>query len=244
MNEKRKLPHLAGLPRTWQLLLLAMVLLIGALIGYLAGHWQVFALQHQLAQQNKQITELYERSEQFDYQQHIAQVELGIERAAATSLQQELLAAQDENFALRRELTFYQKIMSPENKASGVVIDSLELQPSRQANTYHFRLALVQTERQRELISGTLNMRLRGRQDGVPSELDLQSLAAIEAKDRQFSLRYFTVQAGTFVLPDGFIAERIDVEVRIKGAGNQPLLGSFVWEQLLLVPVPEAENNT
>lgn len=244
MNEKRKLPDLVRLHRSVQWLLLLVVLLMGGLIGYLGGNWQVLVLQDKVQQLQQQISELYERSEQFDYQQHIAQVELGIERAAATSLQQELLAAQDENFALRRELTFYQKIMSPENEASGVVIDSLELQPSRQANTYHFRLALVQTERQRNLISGTVSMRLRGRQDGNPSELDLQTLAAIESKGRQFSMRYFTVQAGTFVLPDGFVAERIEVEVSIKGAGNQPLARSFFWEQLLNAPAAEAENNT
>jgi hypothetical protein len=232
------------LHRGLQVLLVAVVLVIGGLIGYLGGNWQVLLLQDQVSRLEQQVSELYERSEQFDYQQHIAQVELGIERAAATSLQQELLAAQDENFALRRELTFYQKIMSPENEASGVVIDSLELQASRQSNAYHFRLALVQTERQRSLISGTVTMRLRGRQDGTPSEFDLQSLAAIEDKDRQFSMRYFTVQAGTFMLPEGFVAERIEVEVSIKGGGKQPLARSFFWEQLLNAPVAEAENNT
>jgi hypothetical protein len=244
MNEKRNLPDLVRLHRGLQWLLVAVVLLIGGLIGYLGGNWHVLVLQDRVSQLEQQIVELYERSEQYDYQQHIAQVELGIERAAATSLQQELLAAQDENFALRRELTFYQKIMSPENEASGVVIDSLELQASRQSNAYHFRLALVQTERQRNLISGTVTMRLRGRQDGTPRELDLQGLAAIEGKDRQFSMRYFTVQAGTFILPEGFVAERIDVEVTIQGGAKQPLARSFFWEQLLTAPVGEAENNT
>lgn len=244
MNEKRKLPDLAQLHRGLQALVLAVVLFIGGLLGYLGGNWHVLVLQDRVSQLEQQINQLYERSEQFDYQQHIAQVELGIERAATTSLQQELLAAQDENFALRRELTFYQKIMSPETEASGVVIDSLELQPSRQTNSYHFRLALVQTERQRNLISGTVSMRLRGRQDGEPAELDLQSLAAIETKDRQFSMRYFTVQAGTFILPEGFVADRIDVEVSIRGAGNQPLARSFFWDQLLSPAATEAENHT
>lgn len=244
MNEKRKLPDLVRLHRSLQWLLVTGVLVIGGLIGYLGGNWHVLLLQDRVSQLEQQISELYERSEQFDYQQHIAQVELGIERAASTSLQQELLAAQDENFALRRELTFYQKIMSPENEASGVVIDSLELQASRQSNAYHFRLALVQTERQRNLISGVVSMRLRGRQGGIPTDHDLQTLAAIEDKDRQFSMRYFTVQAGTFVLPEGFVAERIEVEVSIKGGAKQPLARSFFWEQLLNAPVTDAENNT
>lgn len=237
MNEKLKKFDLAQLNRRWQALLLFAVALITGLGGYLAGHWHSFVVHDQVAQLERQVEQLYERAEQFDYQQHIAQVELGIERAATQSLQQELLAAQDENFALRREITFYQKIMNPDQEIAGVVIDSLELQPGRQPQSFHFRLALVQTERQRNLISGTISMRLRGRQNGAMQDLDLQQLAAIEAKDQQFSMRYFTVQAGQFVLPEGFLPERIDVTVQLRGSQTQPLTRSFFWEQLTEQPV-------
>ncbi|MDX1706610.1 DUF6776 family protein [Pseudidiomarina sp.] len=235
MNEKQKIPDLAKLNRSAQVVVLAGMLVIGSLLGYLLGNWHVFSLQNDVEALEHQVAELYDQTEQFDYQQHMAKVELGIEQAASKNLQQELLMAQDESFALRRELTFYQKIMAPELEANGVVIDSLELQQNRNADHYHFRLAIVQTDRQRNLANGKVSLQLRGRLDGAVMVFDLQELANIEDKDRNFSMRYFTVQAGDFVLPQGFLPERIDVEVELSGSDRETLTRSFYWSQLLPV---------
>ncbi|RUO38043.1 hypothetical protein CWE22_11535 [Pseudidiomarina aestuarii] len=234
MKASRKIPDLATLTRRMQWVVIAGTLAIGALVGYLAGNWHVFVLQDQVAQLEKQVDSLYERAEVFDYQQHMASVELGIEKAATQSLQQELLSAQDENFALRRELTFYQKIMAPEMEASGVVIDSFELQPNRTEGHFHFRLAVVQMERQRSLTKGSVAIRLSGRSEaGNAQSFDLHALANLTDSDKQFSMRYFTVQAGDFVLPENFLPERIDVEVTVSSGSNQQLSKSFYWNQLL-----------
>ena len=232
MNSKQNITSKVVGHRLRLVALGAASLIVGAGLGYLGGHWQVLALQSELANNKAMIESLYEQAETFDYQQHIANVELGIERAASQSLQQELLMAQDENFALRREITFYQKIMAPELEASGVVIDSLELQQNLTAGHFHFRLAIVQMERLRNLTKGKLNIRLHGRKDEQPASYDLLTLAHIEEKDRQFSMRYFTVQAGDFVVPEGLLPERIEVEVVIAGK-NQSLTRNFYWSQLL-----------
>lgn len=244
MKAGRKIPDLATLTRRMQWVVVAGTLAIGALVGYLAGNWHVFVLQDQVAQLETQVDRLYERAEVFDYQQHMASVELGIEQAATKSLQQELLSAQDENFALRRELTFYQKIMAPELEANGVVIDSFELQPNRTSGHFHFRLAVVQMERQRSLTKGRVTIQLSGRsQDGSVQSFDLHALANLSESDQQFSMRYFTVQAGDFVLPEDFLPERIDVEVTVTGGTNQQLSKSFYWNQLLKPDVSPMETT-
>ncbi|PTB84615.1 hypothetical protein C9988_04250, partial [Pseudidiomarina aestuarii] len=96
MKASRKIPDLTTLTRRMQWVVIAGTLAIGALVGYLAGNWHVFVLQDQVEQLETQVDSLYERAEVFDYQQHMASVELGIEKAATQSLQQELLSAQDE----------------------------------------------------------------------------------------------------------------------------------------------------
>lgn len=241
MNEKQNiiiklLVHRFG---GWGLLLLT--LMIGVLGGYYIGNWHVVKLQDDIEQLQGTIDQLYQRAEGFDYQQHIATVELGIERAASKNLQQELLIAQDENFALRREITFYQKIMAPEMEANGVVIDSLELQKNITPKHFHFRLAIVQMERLRTLTKGSLNITLHGRKNDKPASYDLLDLANVEAKDRQFSMRYFTVQAGDFVIPEGFLPERIDINVTINGS-RQTLSRSYFWSQLLQPRELAADN--
>lgn len=232
MNEKQNIIMVALVHRFGGWFVIVLAIIVGVLIGYLGGHWHTLQLQKQVNEQRDVIEQLYERAETYDYQQHIAMVELGIERAASQGLQQELLMAQDENFALRRELTFYQKIMAPEMEASGVVIDSLEVQPNIAADHYHFRIAVVQMERLRNLTKGEISMRLHGRKDNQVASYDLLALAHIEAKDRQFNMRYFTVLAGDFILPTEFLPERIDVEVKIEGS-RQTLTRSFFWSQLL-----------
>src|SRR5690554_5417929 len=251
MNEKQNIIMAALVHRFGGWFVIVLAIIVGVLIGYLGGHWHTLQLQKQVNEQRDVIEQLYERAETYDYQQHIAMVELGIERAASKSLQQELLMAQDENFALRREITFYQKIMAPEMEASGVVIDSLELQPNLTEGHFHFRLAIVQMERLRNLTKGNFSIRLHGRKDGQPASFDLLALANIEDKDRQFSMRYFTVQAGDFVVPEGLLPERIDIEVAIAGS-SQSLTRSFYWSQLLQqrrqpenspIAVPSTDNT-
>ncbi|PWW13384.1 MULTISPECIES: DUF6776 family protein [Pseudidiomarina] len=232
MKEKQNIIIASLLHRFGGWLVLAVVLGLGVAAGYWGGNWHLVQLQQQLQQQQATIAELYERTERFDYQQHIAQVELGIEQAASKGLQQELLMAQDENFALRRELAFYQKIMAPELEASGVMVDSFELQPNRSTGHFHFRLALVQMDRLRNLTKGSIEIRLSGRLQDQAQSYDLLELAHVEAKDRQFSMRYFTVQAGDFVVPEGFLPERIDVVVNVSGS-KQNLSRSFYWADLL-----------
>src|SRR5690554_1760674 len=180
MNSKQNITTKDAGQRFRVAVIVTVALIVGAGLGYFCGHWQVISLQSELQQKRATIESLYERAETFDYQQHIANVELGIERAASQSLQQELLMAQDENFALRREITFYQKIMAPEMEASGVVIDSLELQPNIAKGHYHFRLAVVQMERLRNLTKGTFSINLHGRKDDKPATFDLLALANIE----------------------------------------------------------------
>lgn len=241
MKEKQNITLTAANQRFRYGVLLVIAIGVAGLVGYLGGHWHVLALKQEVAAQKRQIEQLYVRAETFDYQQHIATVELGIERAASKSLQQELLMAQDENFALRRELTFYQKIMAPEMEASGVVIDSLELQPNIAKGHYHFRLAVVQMERLRNLTKGTFSINLHGRKDDKPATFDLLALANIEDKDRQFSMRYFTVQAGDFVVPSDFLPERIEVEVTVSGS-KQKLTRSFYWSLLLQARTQESSE--
>lgn len=221
------------LNRQVTVLVIVVAVILGAGCGYLLGHWHSFVQQQRIAALEAQVEQLYQRAETFDYQQHIAQVELGIEKAATESLQSELLSVQDENFALRREIAFYQKIMAPELEAGGVSIDSLELQPHPRPGHFHFRLAIVQLERDRALTKGRVSMRLYGRVGEQGQHYDLYELANISAEDAAFSMRYFTVQAGDFILPDGFIPERIDVAIEVSGRKQESLARSFYWAQLV-----------
>lgn len=85
-------------------------------------------------------------------------LKLDIERSANQSLQDELSALQNDNYGLRRDLAFYQKIMAPELQESGVTIDSLTVTKNRSENHFHFSLAVLQIEQRRNFVQGMLQL--------------------------------------------------------------------------------------
>ncbi|RUO57817.1 DUF6776 family protein [Pseudidiomarina insulisalsae] len=203
-------------------------------VGYLLGMGQNWYLHDHVSELETQVERLYEQAETADYQQHIAEVELGIEQAAGEQLQQQLAASQDEILALRRELSFYQKIMAPELAAEGVVIDEFELKSLAQEGHYQFRLAVLQTNRQRGYVKGTVSARLEGRgPDGEALSFDLYELAALDPAEKEFSMRYFKVQTGSFQLPTDFAPEQVRLVVELEEGSNKTLERLFLWSELV-----------
>lgn len=223
MNEKQKTIFLS--------IFIAIALGVGYLLG--AGHsWHLTA---QIDELEARVAVLYEQAETAEYRQHIAEVELGIEQAASATLQRDLAASRDENIALRSEIGFYQKVMAPELSADGVAVETFELFPLRQEGHYQFRLALIQSERQKNLISGAIKLTLEGRSAGASQEslqFDLYDLANLGEGAEQFSMRYFSTQTGSFQLPTHFEPEQVRIAVRLAGSGKE-LERSFLWSELV-----------
>ncbi|WP_258241059.1 DUF6776 family protein [Pseudidiomarina homiensis] len=207
--------------------------LAGLAIGYLLGAGHNWYLMQRVAELEERELTLYEQAETADYQRHMAEVELGIEQAASKQLQQELAALQDEVLAQKRELSFYQKIMAPELTAAGVVVDDFELKQLSDDRHYQFRFAVLQTERQRGFVKGTLQATVEGRtEDDQVITLDLYELAGLSADQQSFTMRYFKAQTGSFRLPVGFAPEQVRIRVRLEDGSPRELERVFLWSEL------------
>lgn len=210
----------------------AGLLILFAYLAYLAGVWHAKSLKETVSEQSAQLDDMYERLEQMEYQRHVMQVELDIERSSNQSLQDELTALQNDNYALRRDLAFYQKIMAPELQESGVTIDSITVTPNQAEQHFHFSLAVLQIEQRRRFVEGRVAIDLVGRIDGQKKRFDLMKLANISGDDRTFTMRYFSIYEGDFFMPEGFVPERIDVSVTLTGGGRGTLNRSFFWKDI------------
>jgi hypothetical protein len=221
MNEKQKY------------IFFVLVGLVGLGLGYLLGAGQNWYLLQRVAELEERELTLYEQAETADYQRHMAEVELGIEQAASKEMLQELAAAQDEALAIKRELSFYQKIMAPELTAAGVVIDDFDIKRLNDERHFQFRFAVLQTERQRGFVKGRIHATLEGR-DGNDQVVvvDLYELAGLTADERNFTMRYFKAQAGSFRLPEGFSPEQIRVRVVVQDGSSEELERLFLWSEL------------
>lgn len=221
MNEKQKYTFFV------------LLTLAGLAVGYLiaAGHnW--YLLQRVAELEERELT-LYEQAETADYERHMAEVELGIEQAASKQLQQQLAAAQNEALALKRELSFYQKIMAPELSAEGVMVDDVELKQLADDGHYQFRFAVFQTERQRSFVKGNIQATLEGRNEANEVvKFDFYELAGIPAEEQRFTMRYFKAQTGSFRLPPGFSPEQVRIRVTLEEGSPRELERLFLWSEL------------
>ena len=207
--------------------------------GYLVGNIRLIYLEQEARLFAQQRDSLHQRMQQQEYRSNILQVELDVERAATQALQQELRLTQDENANIRRELTFYQRVMAPELNADGISIDSMTVNALPGTNSFYFRLILLQQERIHQLAQGSLRLTLRGLQDGERQEYSLLTLAGIDEGSTQFVMSYFSLTEGSFTLPESFVPETLHVNVRSR-QGRQTER-TFQWQQLITAEPEEQE---
>ncbi len=217
-------------------LLTAGLMGLSALAGQLFGNYyyvqQVNLLSSKLEESQKKTNsmtaKLNEQLKQNDY----LTAELAVEQSAGQLIQQELKAEQQKLFETRKELAFYQRIISPELQADSLIIDSFSISPGASAQSYRFNLVLIQQDKQRNFAKGTVEMKLQGFAGEKRDSLDLLQLAGFAKSDKAFSFKYFQIIEGEFSLPEGFKPEKVDVLLKVaaaRSARSAKVDKSFFW---------------
>jgi hypothetical protein len=211
--------------------ILLAVLALGALAGYVAGNRQELAQGSLLEVQQQTLARQAEAIGKLESELGVKQTQIATQQAAFEQLQQQLKSQEAQSQELKRQLAFFERIMRPEGEQSGVVIDNLTVQESSVPNRYHYRLALTQPAKQRELFRGQVQIRVEGSQNDKPKILSGRDLQ-MKAGAGRYSLRYFQLLEGDWQLPDGFVPDRI--RVTISKEGRQPAQELLVeWNEVL-----------
>ncbi|QFI53899.1 DUF6776 family protein [Aeromonas simiae] len=194
-------------------------LLSGLLLGYLAGNWQemsrgnlIEVQQKTLAMQGDGLTRLRKVLEVRDTQ-------LMTQKSAFEQLQQTLKSQESQLQEQKRQLAFFERIMRPTEEVPGVVIDNLTLEATSVAGRVHYRIALIQPSRQRDLNRGRVSVRVEGSQNGKPKALGAVELGMKNGETR-YALRYFQLLEGNWQLPEGFVPDKVIISIAKQG--NQP----------------------
>jgi cell division protein FtsB len=116
--------------------------------------------------------------------------------------------------AQKEELIFYQGIVSPENAALGVNLQSFEVKPRSSPNMYSYKLVLTKQGKVSKKLRGSAKIIIRGEVDGVVSELKLSNVKLENpGKATKFSFRYFQVFEGDFKLPENLIPYEVEIGI-------------------------------
>ncbi len=128
-------------------------------------------------------------------------------------------------------IAFYRGIISPADGQRGLRVQDLRLSKGKDDRQYHVKLVLVQVMQHDRSVKGEVSFSLEGAQDGVAATYDLEQLVpADEASNWPFSFRYFQNFDRQLILPEGFLPERINIEVLSRTKSIASVRQSFLWK--------------
>lgn len=195
------------------LLILVAALSVAGYLGFRVGtemeQWQ----QDKITELETRLVTLYNELDNKIRQINYLSVELEVEKNASEQVSREVLELKEEAFSLRRELSFYQKVVAPELIAEGISVEQFQVESTNIQHRYKFRFALVQTDTKKRNAKGYIRLKLLASKDDKKLELDLAQLAGLDKQNLKFSFNYFQYFEGEFELPQGAIAEELEVKV-------------------------------
>lgn len=122
----------------------------------------------------------------------------------------------------RQQLEFFQGIVrAGSGPRPEVTIRSARIDRSPEANRFVLRLSLAQPGTPQRVVSGRIAVRIDGEQGRNPR--------AIRLAPMEYRFRYFETFEPEILLPPGFVASRVTVEVVSASRGVAPVVQSLLW---------------
>lgn len=222
----------------WRYWLIAfMALLILAVVFYLGRAYQSYELIQLKLQQEvheNRIAELEQRNGQLVRKNAQLSGDGKIEHDAYTEANDSLVTLQREMLDLREQLVFYQGIVSPEELALGVNVQSFDLVKRNDQGLYSYKLVLTKRGKSDKFVKGKFIMGVKGNIADEQKNLTMKQIKQdYSDKDFAFSFRYFQVFEGDMLLPENF--EPYDIELEIKPATRKlkDFTETISWVQAL-----------
>lgn len=215
--------------------LLAVLVVVGSgVLAYELGRFNGgYSYFDQRRERGELTTEIADRDRTVENLQRslaILETSQQIDRETYSQVEANLNELQARIQAQEEELAFYRGIISPEDGAAGLRVESLELRPVDSGHSYVLHLVLVQAITHDRRVSGTVRFDFAGSMDGEPVEFGLDELVSDDAGgDLAYSFRYFQDLQRQLVLPDGFEPDEVLMELRPREPSGEALEQAFEW---------------
>jgi hypothetical protein len=140
---------------------------------------------------------------------------------AMAALKQSLGARDSELQKLKQEQAFYSKLIGIDGDRSGLGVHGIAVTQVPGTDAWNFVTTLVNTAENADAARGTLTLAVEGVRGGKLATLDWADLAGPGAKDGvPFAFKFFQQVRGSFVLPNGFVPNRVVITLRPKGGAS------------------------
>lgn len=148
-------------------------------------------------------------------QLNILGVELEVQRLAAQKSQVEIQSGLEREALLKKDIQFYQKVMAPELKEGGFLIEAFDVTKSLSDQAYRYEIVLLQQDKIKSMVNGNISVTLIGSENGQPKQYNLKSMITETSSPLKFSFKYFQRINGEMILPEGFLVEKVAVKAQV-----------------------------
>jgi hypothetical protein len=183
--------------------------------GFQWGNVNFQMQQQEIATLNQTLENLDKENNELTKKLNILGVELEVGKVANMTAQNTIQQHLQKEVELRREIGFYQKVMAPELKDQGFVIDAFNVEHTLSEEYYRFELVLMQQDAIKSVVKGNVEVIVQGSEKGKPTQISMSELLGKGAAPLTFSFKYFQVVEGEFRLPPDFKPEKVVVKAEI-----------------------------
>jgi hypothetical protein len=217
----------------------AVLLWAGAVLGTLLGVWGTFeagrmlagysvisAAREQLAQRAA-IRDLTAKLHDAETRLATSEVARRVDHEAEAQVEKSLAELQARLGEATQELAFYRSVVNPSDGVLGMRVQRLRVQPALAPRHYRVRLVLMQAARQEVVTAATADFTVEGLRGGHAASLPLSEIGT-SSRVLNFSFRYFQELETEIELPEDFVPQNIEVEVR-PAKGASPIRQAYPW---------------
>lgn len=190
-------------------LCVAAVFVLGVAVG--RGFGLPNGLEARARRLTSQNTALQDQVQSLQQQQQTAST-------ALDALKQSLAARDSELQKLKQEQAFYSKLIGIDSDRSGLDVHGIAVTRMVGTDAWNFVTTLINTAENADAARGTLTLAIEGVRGGKLATLSWAELAGPAAKEGvPFAFKFFQQVRGSFVLPKGFVPNRVVVTLNPKG---------------------------
>lgn len=212
------------------LLFAAGATVIAYFYGVYQGGQDAVAASNEVARLNVALSTA--QASEAELRQQLANLQLGaqVDRQASEDVRQEVIELKNQLAELQEENSFYRNLMAPSENQEGLNFGQVEIADTDVPRQFRYKVVLQQLTTNHQVLNGTLNFNVVGRQDGEVAVLPLKDLSDdVESVNIKLRFKYFQTVQGQLRLPPGFEPERIELVARSTGNNSATVEKRFGW---------------
>ncbi len=215
--------------------LLLLAVAASAAGGFMYGYTNTLRTQQseQASQQELNAQLISAENENSELRRQVAILDRSsvMDQRATEEVQETIRGLRDRVAQLEQDIVYYRQVVSEETEDTGLVISQLDIDATREANRYRYKLVLRQQDADGDtFLTGHVNINLVGAQGEEQQILALRDLSAEQDQlDIRLRFKYFQNIEGELVLPDNFVPDRLQIAAVSVEPVEKSINQNFSW---------------